>query len=143
MIKIVSGAYGYRNEDGSITPKTSKDKPFSLPPEEELRLVRRKVAVFADGMASAMDGRPEYSVDMGIKELKELMKAVGLKPPAALKKVDAVAALDEYYDSLVEDDPEDPEDDTEDGEEENEDDGDDTDDDGEEPPDLGAEAPLT
>lgn len=47
MIKIISGVYGYRDPDtGLVVPKTSKDKPFSLSPEQEERLVSLKVAEY-------------------------------------------------------------------------------------------------
>lgn len=49
MIKIISGVYGYRDPvTGSVVPKTSKDEPFSLSPEQEERLVSLKVAEYVD-----------------------------------------------------------------------------------------------
>lgn len=48
MIKMISGVYGYRDTDGTIKPKTSKDPPFSLPDEEERRLVRLRVAEYSN-----------------------------------------------------------------------------------------------
>lgn len=48
MIKMISGVYGYRDTDGTIKPKTSKDPPFSLSAEEERRLVRLRVAEYSD-----------------------------------------------------------------------------------------------
>lgn len=49
MIKIISGVYGYRSPDtGSVVPKTSKDEPFSLTPEQEERLVSIGVAEYVE-----------------------------------------------------------------------------------------------
>ena len=48
MIRIISGVYG--GKDGVKRPG---DKPFSLSPAEEARLVARKVAVYVDAPAPA------------------------------------------------------------------------------------------
>ena len=51
MIKIIKGTYGHMPDpkSGRVYPKTSKDKPFSLTPEQEERLVSLKVAKYVDG----------------------------------------------------------------------------------------------
>ena len=133
MIKIISGAYGYADTDGNVTPKTPKDEPFELSAVEEDRLVRRGVAAYVDMKpAPHDDGRPGYNAGMKLDALKELMSAAGLDSNAVMKKVDAVAALDAYYDGLEEDDN----------------DNDDGDEDGggsgtvEKPPQLNAENPV-
>lgn len=141
MIKIKSGVYGYRDDDGTVKPKTSKDAAFSLPPEEEQRLVRRGVAVYVTGVADPCeepgeggvatdaegpgeDGQgdntfesergaesvenartvPDYSVDMKVDELREIMEQFGLSFKVGMTKADIVAALDEIFVDIAEGD---------------------------------------
>ena len=151
-VVMTQGAYGYKPEGSRlIHTKTAADGPFELPDAEADRLVvELEVARYADPTSAPhFVERPEYNVDMNANNLKALMKAVGLPTKTAMKKVDIVAALDEYYDALEDDaDPQDGDEDDPDGgdgdeSEGSEDDGDDDpEDDGEGPPETGAADPV-
>ncbi|MFW5433709.1 SAP domain-containing protein [Paenibacillus apiarius] len=99
MIKIISGVYGYR-EGASIKPKTANDAPFSLPPQEEERLVKRGVAEYLDGEPNTEPddwiGIPEYHVDMKAEELRAIAKKLGLSFKVGTSKVDMVEAIDKF-----------------------------------------------
>ena len=103
MIKITSGVYGYKKEDGSIQPKTSKDAPFLLPEKEERRLVIRGVAVYMPVEDAPKMKKPEYDADMNINSLRALMKDAGLKAPAGMKKEAMISELDQFYSNAVDD----------------------------------------
>ena len=129
MIKIICGVYG--GKDGVKRPG---DEPFSLSPEEEARLVARKVAVYVnesaaeapqdedslddapigfdetppedlDELPEGVIGIPEYSVDMKPTELREIGKLCGLTFKVGMSKQEMVDALDKFFDeNLVDDD---------------------------------------
>lgn len=58
MIQIICGVYG--GKDGAKRPG---DKPFSLSPAEEARLVARKVAVYVNEPTTEPDDEGEYIPD--------------------------------------------------------------------------------
>lgn len=59
MIKIICGVYGGKNG-----LKRPGDKPFSLPPAEEARLVARKVAAYVNEPASDVyDTENDFSIE--------------------------------------------------------------------------------
>lgn len=153
LIKIINGTYGHRPK-GSRHPEPKRvgDLPFEVDETEAKRLIALKVAAYVKQAESedeipgdddlernpgengegndteSEDTKPEYSVDMEVSVLRELMKACGLAYKVGMSKADAVAALDAYYaqdenDVRADDDPEGSEDDTE--------------------PDLGVEDPVT
>lgn len=47
IIKILSGTYGYRDEAGTILPKSAKSAPFKVDDKEANRLIRLGIAVEA------------------------------------------------------------------------------------------------
>lgn len=71
----------------------------------------------AEGAENAQK-RPEYTIDTGMEELRELLKGCGLTYKFGMSKVDIVASLDAYYADC-------------------------DDEDGEAPPTLGVEEPVT
>ena len=123
MIRVISGAIG-------TELKNSRSKPFSLPPEQEKRLVERGVAAYVsqDAAGAGPSPIPEYDVKTNANRLKDLLKAIGLTAAVGMTKQEMVNALDAHYlpDSG----------DTGGGDDESDDEGDD---DGEEPPDLGGD----
>ena len=123
MIKIICGVYG--GKDGMKRPG---DKPFSLSPEEEARLVARKVAVYVtepaiethqdeddgapigfdeippedfdeDDLPDGVIAIPEYSVDMKPAELREIGKLCGLTFKVGMSKQEMVDALDAHIEA--------------------------------------------
>lgn len=136
LIKIISGTYGHRpNGSKHPEPKRAGDPPFEVGEAEAKRLVALKVADYVKqaesedeipvdddlerntgengegGDAKPEDTKPEYSVDMDVSALRELMKDCGLAYKVGMSKADAVAALDAYYaetedEATVDDDPE-------------------------------------
>lgn len=129
MIQIICGVYG--GKDGAKRPG---DKPFSLSPAEEARLVDRKVAVYVnepttepedeytpddapigfdetppedfdeDDLPDGVIGIPEYSVDMKATELREIGKLCGLTFKVGMTKEEMVAALDKHIEENMVDD---------------------------------------
>lgn len=99
MIKIISGVYGYRG-GASVKPKTANDAPFSLPSEEEERLVKRGIAEYVDGEPNTepedWGGIPEYNADMKVEELRAIAKKLGLSFKGGTSKEDIVEAIDKY-----------------------------------------------
>ena len=56
MIRIIKGTYGYMDEKtGIVRPKTEKDEPFKLTPEQEERLVGLGVAEYVGKAAEAAE----------------------------------------------------------------------------------------
>ena len=110
MIKIISGSFG-------AGLKNSRSGAFTLPDEEEKRLVDRGVAAYVNEGAllaepGALDAPPEYSVDTNANTLRELLKGAGLKAAVGMSKQEMVNALDAFY---MPDGDEDGDEDDEDG----------------------------
>ncbi|RDY28651.1 hypothetical protein [Lachnotalea glycerini] len=63
MIQIIKGTYGYKEANGTVTPKTSKDGPFSLTEEQEARLIKRKVAVAVEQKEEKVEANNDDIVD--------------------------------------------------------------------------------
>ena len=130
MIKIICGVYG-----GADGMKRPGDKPFSLSPAEEARLVARKVAAYVneptteapqdeyipedapigfdetppddfDELPDGVIGIPEYSVDMKPAELREIGKLCGLTFKVGMSKQEMVDALDKHIEENMVDDEE-------------------------------------
>lgn len=131
MIQIICGVYG--GKDGVKRPG---DKPFTLSPAEEARLVARKVAVYVnaptidpededitddapigfdetppedfdmDDLPDGVIAIPEYSVDMKATELREIGKLCGLTFKVGMSKEEMVAALDKHIEENMVDDEE-------------------------------------
>lgn len=79
MIKIVKGTYGYKEKNGTITPKTEKDEPFTLTDEQETRLVRRGVAVYVKNEEVAPVQPEKIALEeLSYNELKKIAKEMGL-----------------------------------------------------------------
>lgn len=117
MIKIISGVYGYMPDPkaGTVYPKTSKDAPFVLTPEQEARLVGLGVAEYVEAVEELPElpegvvGISEYNVEMKASELREIGAMMGLEFPANAKKQDMVKAMDEFLAENMEDGEELPE----------------------------------
>lgn len=134
MIKMISGVYGMpiKHPDGRTTVKGvgAKDGPFSLTPEQEKRLVDRKVAVYVvqpdiveddteqqeqvevDTDPIGFDETPptdeveEEPIDLETltgKELREMGEAYGLTFKANAKKADMIKAITEAQANLADD----------------------------------------
>ena len=115
--------------------KRPGDKPFSLSPEEEARLVARKVAVYVndqpteapqddyipddapigfdemppddlDELPEGVIGIPEYSVEMKVSELREIGKLCGLAFKVGMSKQEMVDALGKHIEENMVDDEE-------------------------------------
>ena len=128
MIEIICGVYGGKNG-----MKRPGDKPFSLSPAEEARLVARKVARYveqpemletedqhsdaeADGTPIGFDEIPPEDFDeaevmeeivdletLSTKELRELGAEYGLTFKANAKKTDMIEKITEAQAQLAED----------------------------------------
>ena len=117
MIRIIKGVYGHvpNPDTGIVVPKTSKDEPFSLSPEQEKRLVSIGVAEYVDAPAApaipepedvdealeaeaepeAPAAEPETSLDdMSAKELREYGKTFGLTFRVGMTKVEMREAIE-------------------------------------------------
>lgn len=128
MIEIICGVYGGKNG-----MKRPGDGAFSLPADEEARLVARKVARYVGTPAQAdteddlpgdvndsapigfdempplpegVIGIPEYSVDMKATELREIGKLCGLTFKVGMTKEEMVAELDKHIEENMVDDEE-------------------------------------
>ncbi len=91
MIKIIRGYYGYKNGN-SIIPKSAKDAPFECDKAEEARLVKLGLAEYVKAEANEGEGKPLYTAEMKLAELKDIAKAKGatdedLKPLNSKVKV--------------------------------------------------------
>ncbi|MDE7425572.1 MAG: SAP domain-containing protein [Lachnospiraceae bacterium] len=106
MIKIVKGTYGYKEKNGTITPKTEKDKPFVLTDEQEARLVGRGVAVYVKNEEVA-PVQPEEVVleELPYNELKKIAKEMGLEQGT---KEELVERIREAQEENAEDDEQEP-----------------------------------
>lgn len=120
MIRIIRGTYGYLDENGIVKPKTEKDEPFSLTPEQEDRLVGLGVAVYVD---TPVKDKAHEDIDraqvqklleeMTAKELRELGKEYGLSFKVGTTKAEMVEAIQQYA-AAQEPEDDDAEDDDED-----------------------------
>lgn len=152
-IQIIRGAYGYRKEGSGITiTKTPTDPPFEVSDAEAERLVKIKVAKYAEapkGNADAQshddDGeQPLFNNGMKLAELQEIAKAYGVDASKMRKKDEVInaieAAIAEADAAGTDDEP--PEGDTDETENDNGDDenGEPNSDD-EQPPNLGTANP--
>lgn len=152
MIQIKHGINCVVNIDGKTSVLlTEKDGPQSFDKELEARLVRKGLAVYvhkpvATPPADETDRdqgnpppaeKPEYNAEMKATELKQLLKAAGLRYKVGMTNADIVAALDEHYGVAKELDEPDPDEDTDVDDTE-----DDVVDDNEAPPNLSAEDPV-
>ena len=98
MIKIVKGVYGYRNKNGVIEPKTAASPAFSLTEEQEMRLVKRKVAVFVENseVAPVQPGNLQEQLEnMNINDLKKLAKEKGIDQGNKKDMIAAILELEE------------------------------------------------
>lgn len=116
MIKIIKGTYGYVDKQGYVRPKTEKDGPLSLTPEQEARLVGLGVAVYVDAPAQAAPEKDEAGEDidraqgeklleeMSAKELRALAKEqYGLTLKVGMTKADMIAAIQAEWPQETED----------------------------------------
>ena len=131
MIRIIKGVYGHvpNPDTGIVVPKTSKDEPFSLSPEQEKRLVSIGVAEYVDAPAAPaipepedVDEAPEAEAepevpaaepetsldDMSAKELREYGKTFGLTFRVGMTKAEMREAI-EAAEAAVETEGEDDE----------------------------------
>lgn len=104
MIKLKNGCICV---DGVF--KTCESAPFSLPPEQEYRLVRLGVAEFVESApeqevqeAEQIEAVPMESMTMA--ELKQIAVSCGISPGKYKKRADLIAALLAEPESETEDD---------------------------------------
>ena len=132
MIRIIKGVYGHvpNPKTGIVVPKTSKDEPFSLSPEQEKRLVSIGVAEYVDAPAAPaipepkdVDGAPKAEVEisasepeddgltldeMSAKELREYGKELGLTFRVGMTKPEMREAIVAAEDAAEPEDDEAP-----------------------------------
>ena len=107
-VKIVNGIYGYKPEGSKhVEPKRPSDPAFLLDDREAERLVASKIAEYAGETpdtvieAAPKSGGnaefPQYSVEMTVEKLREIMAQCGLGFKVGMSKVNMVEALDEYF----------------------------------------------
>lgn len=123
MIKIISGTYGHLI-GGRVRLMTAASDPFSLPPEQETRLVERGIAVYVNEASAEAEastgfdntpdlpegvvGIPEYSTRNTVKELQEIAALCGITFEEGMTKAQMVELLDQHIaENAVEADPED------------------------------------
>ncbi len=116
MIRIIKGVYGHvpNPKAGIVVPKTSKDEPFSLSPEQEKRLVSIGVAEYVNAPAAPaipepedVDSTPEAEIpageagndgptlnEMSAKELREYGKELGLTFRVGMTKAEMREAIE-------------------------------------------------
>ena len=108
MIKIIKGVYGYRNKNGVIEPKTAESPAFSLTEEQEMRLVKRKVAVFVENQEVApvqQELLEEQLENMNFNDLKKLAKEKGIEQGKKEEMIAAILELEEHLEEDTEDNP--------------------------------------
>lgn len=108
MIKIIKGVYGYRNKNGVIEPKTAESPAFSLTEEQEMRLVKRKVAVFVENQEVApvqQELLEEQLENMNFNDLKKLAKEKGIEQGKKEEMIAAILELEEHSEEDTEDNP--------------------------------------
>lgn len=132
MIRIIKGVYGHvpNPDTGIVVPKTSKDEPFSLSPEQEKRLVSIGVAEYVNAPAAPaipepkdVDGAPKAEVEisasepeddgltldeMSAKELREYGKELGLTFRVGMTKAEMREAIVAAEDAAEPEDDEAP-----------------------------------
>lgn len=110
MIKIIKGVYGYMDANGIVKPKTSEDAAFSLPAEQEERLVKLGVAEYVvedtgapigfdetpPDLPDGVIGIPEYNTGMKADELRAIAKDMGLTFKVGTTKAEMVEAMDKF-----------------------------------------------
>lgn len=116
MIKIIKGVYGFMSENGIVRPKTSEDEPFSLPVEQEARLVDLGVAEYVHTedvgapigfdetppeLPDGVTGIPEYNTGMKADELRAIAKDMGLTFKVGTTKAEMVEAMDKFLEENV------------------------------------------
>lgn len=128
-IKITQGTYGFHN-GSRIEPKDRKSESFLLDDAEAARLIRLGVAESVDeavatpgehsessgvgknsperknaleGITGDLDGRPDYSVDSDVKDLRAIAKKAGITFKIGMSKKDMVKALDAHFDDEMPD----------------------------------------
>lgn len=98
MIRMKSGVYGTKHE-----LKRASDGPFTLPDEEEARLVKRGVAeyVFEDKPQVAPDGPslPKYNIGMTEKQLRGIAAYYQVDASKAKKKQEIIDLLDAHFEN--------------------------------------------
>ena len=104
MIQIISGTYGHL-VDGRVRPKTAVSEPFSLPPEQERRLVERGIAVYVNEEPAEVEvpigsdtpsDLPEYSTRNTVKELQAIGEQFGITFEEGMTKAQMVDVLDQH-----------------------------------------------
>lgn len=111
MIKIIKGVYGFMGENGVVSPKTSEDEPFSLPMEQEARLVSLGVAEYVVAedagapigfdetppeLPDVVIGIPEYNANMKADELRAIAKDMGLTFKVGTTKAEMIETMDKF-----------------------------------------------
>ena len=104
MIKIIQGTFGLK-VGNVITPKTSKDEPFSCDEAIEKRLVDTGVAEYveateAEAVVEAEEKEALYTDETSLAELKEIAKKLGATEDV-LKSIRAKAVAKELIDNLA------------------------------------------
>lgn len=141
-IKIIQGVFGYVAAPGkAVAQKTPADPAFPVDDELAVRLVEKRVAVYADAVTDVdQPDDEEYSTKMTRDQLNAIAASYGAENPAKIKGgKEAVIEAIEAAKAASEGDEEDLDDeDTEEGGE-----GDDGNDEPEaDPPVLGAADPV-
>ena len=119
MIKIIKGYYGYK-QGGSIIPKSAVNGPFECDKAEEARLVKLGVAeyVSADESNDESEGKPLYTTEMKLAELKEIAKTKGATDED-LKPLNSKAKVIELIEKLLKEAADESNDESEEGESNN------------------------
>lgn len=96
MIRIISGIYGCRDENGILVAKSPKDSPFTLSSVEETRLVARGVAEFiGENTIEFAEASLLYNKDMKRKELDKIAESLGLSTAHMNSKTEVIAAIEQ------------------------------------------------
>lgn len=99
MIKITGGVYGLRNKRGSVTYKTERDEPFSLPSDEEERLVKRGIAEYIETPGTEeQNGECAISKNMKLADLRNIAKEYGLDCSKTRTKAEVIEAIENAMD---------------------------------------------
>lgn len=101
MIQIIRGTYGLY-ENGMVTPKTSKSKPFTLPEDKEHELVVRGIAAYVSVMPMQPEEQeiqtatelPDYDESMKLDVLREIAWKYGVDASKMRSKKEIISAID-------------------------------------------------
>jgi len=94
-IKITRGTYGFKQDGGSISPKTVKDPPFEVDKKEAERLITLGVAARVDDDGGGEDN-PPYDKSMSLKDLQKIAGDYGIENADKITTKDKViAAIEE------------------------------------------------